>query len=279
MSVEFQSTAYAWRVITHLGSLSLMLPVVAIAATGLWQSGQMAAMRIWLLALTVAVAVVLATKILFLGWGIGIVALDFTGLSGHTLLATAVLPVFFGWLLAQKQKHATFAGAALGLLIGAAVGISRIFLGTHSVSEVAVAWLAGLVVCGVTLKAMDRPYQRSWLAWLAPLILLFAFDSAASSYLPAHDWEVRIALFLSGHHRPYTRHHLTASADLTGNARTNETRGDDVAEGKGFNEVWGKHRAPIRESQQHTFGFDAAISNSFAFDGSNPIMVFRHTAL
>lgn len=231
MFVEIQDTPYAWRVITHLGSLSLIMPVVAIAITGLWQSGQKVAVRIWLLALVLSVTITLATKILFLGWGIGIAALNFTGISGHTLLATSVLPVLFGWLFARDQRL-KLAGAAFGLLIGTVVSVSRIFLNAHSASEVVVAWLTGLAVSGVTLKAIDSPPQLPWLAWLAPLVLFLAFDTTASSYLPAHDWEVRIALLLSGHHRPYTRHQLMANTD---------------------------GRYPI----------DAAISNSFAFGGGN----------
>ena len=211
MSVEFQDTPYAWQVITHLGSLGLMIPVVAIAATSLWQAGQKAAVRIWLPALALAATITLATKILFLGWGIGIAALDFTGISGHTLLATSVLPVLFGSLFAQDRYCAKPAGAAFGLLIGAVVGISRIFLGAHSGSEVVVAWLIGAAVSGVTLKALDSSLQRLWLAWLAPLVLFLAFNAATSSYLQAHNWEVRIALLLSGHDRPYTRHQLMAN--------------------------------------------------------------------
>ncbi|MBI3526288.1 MAG: phosphatase PAP2 family protein [Betaproteobacteria bacterium] len=205
MSMAFQNPQYAWQIITHLGSLSLMTPAVAVAATCLWRSGHQAAVRIWLPALALAATITLATKILFLGWGIGIAALDFTGISGHTLLATSVLPVIFGWLFAQDRDRVLPAGAVFGFLIGAIVGLTRVLLGAHSVSEVVIAWLIGSAVSGVTLNALDSPLKRPWLAWLAPLALLFAFNTTASSYLQAHHWEVKIALFLSGHDKPYAR--------------------------------------------------------------------------
>ena len=214
MPETFQQTTYVWRVITHLGSSSLLMPILAIAATGLWQSRQRAAARIWLLTLAVAVMITLATKILFLGWGIGIASLDFTGISGHTLLATSVLPVLFSWLLAPDRYRFRLAGASVGLLLAAAVGISRIVLGAHSISDVGVAWLAGLAVSGVTLNAMQSPIQRPWFVRLLPLVLLFAFGTTTSTYLPTHEWEIRIALLLSGNDKPYTRQHLMRPARI-----------------------------------------------------------------
>lgn len=207
MPEALQGTDYAWRVISHLGSSSLMMPILVITATSLWHSQQKAAVRIWLLGSSLAVIVTLATKIAFYGWGIGIASLNFTGISGHTLLATSILPVLFEWVLARNQSNAELSVSSYGLLVGAGVGISRVVLGAHSMSEVLVAWIAGLAVSGVTLRALKRPVQRPRLAWLSPLILLLALNTTTSTYLPTHDWEVRIALLLSGHDRPYTRQH------------------------------------------------------------------------
>lgn len=213
MNPMLLDTSYYWRVITHLGSASLMLPILAISVISLWQSGQRMAVRIWLFTLTLAVMITLATKIAFLGWGLGIASLDFTGISGHTLLATSVLPILFGWLLAGNRQRLVHTGAIIGLLIGAVVGTSRVVLAVHSISEVAVAWLAGLFITGVTLSTLESSTQRPWPARLAPLVLLLAFNTTTSSYLPAHDWEIRIALLLSGRHVPYTRQHLIAFVD------------------------------------------------------------------
>jgi hypothetical protein len=90
-----QATGAYWQLITQLGSSSLLFPVLAISVATLWISNQKTAIYLWLTALTLAVTVTLATKLLFLGWGIGIASLDFTGVSGHTLLATSILPILF----------------------------------------------------------------------------------------------------------------------------------------------------------------------------------------
>lgn len=212
MSAALKDGTYIWQIITHLGSSSLMLPILAITVTGLLQSHQKKAVRIWLMTLTVAVMITLVTKIAFIGWGIGIASLRFTGVSGHTLLATSVLPVLLSWLTARDEKSLRFAGIFFGLLVGASVGISRVVLGVHSISEVLAAWLIGLTVSSVTLNALENSIQRPWCARLSPLLLLLAFNTTSSNYLPTRDWEIKIALFLSGHDRPYVRDSLMQTA-------------------------------------------------------------------
>ena len=112
--------------------------------------------------------------------------------------------LLFGWLLAGERRFSA-TGAGLGLLAGGLVGASRFALDTHSVSEVVVAWLAGLVVCSLSLRALDATGQRPWFARLSPLLLLLSFNATASTYLPSHEFEIRIALLLSGRDRHYTR--------------------------------------------------------------------------
>ena len=84
---------HLWYSITNLGGAGLTLPLaIAIA---LWlavgYTWRMAAG--WLLLLGAAIGVVTVTKLAFLGWGVGIRELDFTGVSGHAMLSTAVYPV------------------------------------------------------------------------------------------------------------------------------------------------------------------------------------------
>lgn len=208
MLETLQETSHFWRVVTHLGSSSLLLPLLALMAAGLWRSGQAPALKIWLKALALAAILTLATKIAFLGWGFGIVSLDFTGISGHTLGAAAVLPVVFGWLPARAGQCYRPAGAAFGVLLATAVGVSRIVLDTHSPSEVAAAGLVGLLVSGLALTALQESPSRPRFARLAPLILLLAFDTNTSTYLPTHDLEIRMAMLLSGRDSPFQRHHL-----------------------------------------------------------------------
>src|ERR1035437_1831684 len=153
------NSANLWSMISHLGWVGISLPMLAFSATGLWQSHQQAAVRIWLLAITLAVAVTVASKVLFFGWGFGIASLNFTGLSGHTLLATSILPMFFCWLGASDKPRFRRAGAIFGLVLGVVVGVSRVVLGAHSSSEVVSAWFVGAAVSGVSFSALQGPIQ------------------------------------------------------------------------------------------------------------------------
>ena len=197
-----------WLVITHLGAAGVMLPTLAMLAAGLWLAGQKSALLTWLLAMTAGVAIVLASKIAFIGWGWGSASLNFTGISGHTMLASSIFPVWMGWLLAGPSRRCSLYGVVLGLAIGAVVGGSRLVLGAHSPSEVLLGWLLGLGVSLVACRTMKgQAPSRGW-AMPVVVLLLLSFSPSLSGYLPTHQWEVRVALVLSGHARPYVRQDL-----------------------------------------------------------------------
>jgi len=118
-----------WLVITHLGAASIMLPMFMMITAELWLAKQKSNLLTWLLAMMVGVAIVLASKIVFIGWGWGSASLNFIGISGHTMLASSIFPVWMGWLLAGPTRRFSLHGVILGLAIGAVVGWSRLILG------------------------------------------------------------------------------------------------------------------------------------------------------
>lgn len=215
MNDTFLNSAYFWRVITHLGSSALLLPVFAAQSLALWTSQRVAA-RKWVVALGLTILVTLASKCLFWGWGIGSASLNFTGISGHTVLATSILPVVFCLYIPAESGHLRHWGTAFGLLLALGVGLSRVVLGAHSVSEVLAGWLVGLAVSTVTIRALKDVVQPSLLAKLSTLLLLFALSGTTANLVPTHDWEVKLALLLSGHGKPYTRHQLMAKNRAVG---------------------------------------------------------------
>ena len=223
--MTFLNSLDGWRVITHLGSASLLLPIFALHFGYLWLVQKTAAYR-WLLALGVAVLLTLASKCLFWGWGIGVAALDFTGVSGHALLASAIFPVLFCIHLPRGSLFKRRLALVLGLLLSLLIGCSRVVLAAHSVSEVVLASLLGFAVSAYVLSAMDgfdaqdalgnlgntkpQRHQRStrrlpWLVRLSPLFFLFAFNSFAAQILPSHTWEIKLALAISGRDQPFRR--------------------------------------------------------------------------
>jgi membrane-associated phospholipid phosphatase len=202
-------TTEAWWVITHMGSSSLLLPALILVLAGLWGSGVHSVARGYLLRILLAVTITVISKCLFFGWGIGIAALDFTGISGHTLLATSILPLLLRgapWPALQTRGL----GAAAGWALAIVVGISRVVVNAHSVSEVVAGWVLGAAVSWPTLRALGATSLTHWASKLAPLVLLLAFHSNSATFLPTHDIEVRLALWVSGQGKPFVRQHLHA---------------------------------------------------------------------
>lgn len=197
-----------WLVITHLGAASIMLPMFVLITAELWLAAQKPDLLAWLLAMSAGGAIVLASKIAFIGWGWGSASLDFTGISGHTMLATSILPVWMGRLLAEPDRRFSLAGVSLGLAIGAAVGVSRLALGAHSPSEVMAGWFLGLAISLTAYKVMRHRRAVQGVAGLAGAFLLLVLSPSWSGYFPTHKWEVGVALALSGHARPHVRQDL-----------------------------------------------------------------------
>lgn len=208
MPIETALPAPAWQVLTHLGSASLLLPMVALMAVGFWVSGQQCVVRVWLPALALAALLTLMSKILFMGWGLGNASLNFTGVSGHTVLAASVLPLLLYALCNVWLPRRPGWGVLLGMCVAAWVAVSRVVLGAHSASEVTVAWLLGLGVTLYTVPAFAVGLRPPALVRLAPWLLFLALHTGSATYLPSHSWEVRFALWLSGHEQPFERHHL-----------------------------------------------------------------------
>ncbi|MHB1092494.1 phosphatase PAP2 family protein [Thiobacillus sp.] len=202
------SPAYPWLVITQLGAASIMLPVFLVTTAGLWLAGQKSALLAWLAAMAVGVSIVLVNKIAFIGWGWGSGSLNFTGISGHTMLATSIFPIWISQLLVRSGRRFSLSGILLGLAIGATVSISRLVLGAHSPSEVIAGWLLGLAIITVVCRTMKGQRPTHGVTGLAGVFMLLALNPSLSVYFPTHKWEVKLALALSGRTQPYIRQDL-----------------------------------------------------------------------
>src|SRR5438445_2386701 len=107
-----------WMTITKLADTTVMVPVAAACAAWLVCGRAWRMALWWCLLFTMGLALVAATKIAFVGWGIGIRSLDFTGFSGHAMRASAVMPVLFYLLLQKAPPFARTSGVLLGIVFG-----------------------------------------------------------------------------------------------------------------------------------------------------------------
>jgi PAP2 superfamily len=198
-----------WLLVSRLGEAEILLPA-ALLAVGLLlyePAGRVLGGR-WLWLLGVAAAVTTVTKLAFLGWGVGWAAADFTGVSGHAMFATAIYPVLLGAMSPPMPRAGRWLAVAAGAMLALLVGVSRVVVHAHSISEVVAGMGLGAVVSGAVLMrgqlsgACLRPWVPALLAlWLA----------AMPAYAPpsqTHAIVVRLALALSGREVPYTRAEL-----------------------------------------------------------------------
>lgn len=197
-----------WTHITRLGEFTFMSLVALAIAAWLFAENEKR-MALWWSALFAAgMGVVTVTKMAFIGWGIGIRPLDFTGFSGHAMRAAAVYPVLL-WLLLQKAPLPLRAtGVLLGFAFATTIGISRLALHAHSVSEVMAGLMLGGAVCVAFIRiarssgALDRQACNPLRIALGVLMLLPA------PYLgpaPTQQWLTEMSLFFAGHDKPFMR--------------------------------------------------------------------------
>lgn len=194
-----------WLSITAMGSVGVMIPLALAVAAWLFLGYPRRYAAYWLFLLVAASGLVFLTKIAFLGWGIGYKDWDFTGISGHAMISSAVLPVTLFVACLPGRSWLRGLSAGVGVLIGVVVGISRILLHAHSVSEV----VAG---CALGAAAALLFVAFAWRAEAgklspAPVALSLALVAVAlhGVPVPTQRWITDIALQLSGHDQPFIR--------------------------------------------------------------------------
>lgn len=202
----------SWHGFTWLGDSAVLLPGAALVFCWLassrrtWYSA-----GLWALCFGACGAVVMLSKLAFLGWGIGSADWDFTGFSGHTALAACFWPVAL-WLLVSRAGHRVRVGAACaGWLLGGAIGVSRLAIDAHSVSEVATGFLLGAVASAVFLVGQHRhahPRIPAW--WVAASLLLLSPFVSHGQPAPTQGLLEAAAARLAGLERAYTRLDLHA---------------------------------------------------------------------
>lgn len=197
-----------WVAVSAMGESRLVLPAALIAMLFVAMSERPPVFQ-WLWALAIAGAAVLATKLAFLGWGIGWAAIDFTGISGHSMVAASVYPVL-GYAIGNRySRRAATLLAWTGAVLAVLIGLSRLALDAHSVSEVILGLAVGGLVSAVVLARwpVGRLGLRMGVVVLAFVVSTMASYSVAPK-LRTHDVVIALALALSGQDSPYTREHL-----------------------------------------------------------------------
>ena len=169
----------------------------------------------WIALIAGAVSIVLVTKLAFLGWGIGVRDWDFTGVSGHAMMSTAIYPVAFFLILLPARSAIRVAGIAAGFCVGIAISFSRIVVEAHSPSEAVVGCAMGAVIALLFIRlAWHTAQSRNRLSILPVMMSLVVLVAAFHNiHIPTHRWVEHVALQMSGHTRPFVRARWRAAHD------------------------------------------------------------------
>lgn len=209
--------------ITRFGEMGIILPLAA--ALTLWMLATARAIRPvlrWLVPLGVAVGVTTLSKIAFIGWGVGIASIDFTGFSGHAMFSSAIYPVVGYTLAAQWSRNSKIHCFAIlaGYVLALVIGWSRVHIHAHSVSEAVAGLALGASASGWTLWRMShqlaapnpRPHRWVLLALLGWLAVMPVHAAPSRS----HDIVTRLALSLAAHEKAFRRADLHPAATPSG---------------------------------------------------------------
>ncbi|WP_043366677.1 MULTISPECIES: phosphatase PAP2 family protein [Cupriavidus] len=194
-----------WHFISRFGETSLLLPCAVLIAIWLLYAGAYAGARRWLLSFGSAAALVLASKLAFMGWGIGCEALNFTGFSGHSTMAASVLPVMLYLVVPARHPRLALAASGAGILLALLVGVSRLKLQAHSDSEV-ISGLALGFAASLSFIAWSARPRRSAPALAAVILMAVMLGvPVAGVAAPTHRWLEILATRLAGRDKPFQR--------------------------------------------------------------------------
>lgn len=195
-----------WTEVTRFGDITVTSLIALALAAWLFVEDEKRLAFWWSALFAAGLGVVVATKMAFIGWGIGIRALDFAGFSGHTMRTAAVMPVLIYLILQRTSLPLRVCGVVLGLAFAAVVGVSRLMLNAHSVSEVVTGWLLGAAVSltfiRIAATSLSKHVFKPMRIVLSLLVLLPAPYVHPS---PTQKWLTKITLYVSGHDHPFPR--------------------------------------------------------------------------
>lgn len=210
-----------WLSLTRLGEAQILLPVMlALLGWLAWRGRHSRLALAWLLSTGLAALITTASKLAFIGYGIGWAAADFTGFSGHAMFAAAILPPLCGLAAAGRAGLARW-GVLLGCALAGVVALSRVAVQAHSWSETLLGLALGLAASALTLRLAQPLPALGWaprhLAGVLAAWALLAVSAAPPSR--THDWVTRLALAQSGRSQPYKRWQMHRDHRLAQQAR------------------------------------------------------------
>jgi membrane-associated phospholipid phosphatase len=201
----------SWMQISKIGSSNVMLPAAVAIAVWLIAGGARRLFLYWCLLFAGTLMLVAASKVAFVGWGIGIEEIDFTGFSGHAMRSAAIIPTLFYIIVRQQAFAWRWPAVILGVGLAALISLSRVQLHFHSVSEALSGSLLGLAACLCFIWQAENAAQPGLSRTLLASSFVLLLTASFSKPVPTQDLIESTALWLSGHPAAVAEHHRQSS--------------------------------------------------------------------
>ena len=133
----------SWYQLFHLGDPMLTLPAGSAIAAWLLAARAWRAAFGWMLVFGLALGLVAASKIAFMGWATGLPALAFKAVSGHATGFAAVFPTLCYLMVPARAARARALVAGAALALAAVVAAALVLAGEHTPAETVAGWLIG----------------------------------------------------------------------------------------------------------------------------------------
>ncbi|AHM30677.1 phosphatase PAP2 family protein [Escherichia coli] len=206
-----------WQLISFFGDSTVLLPSAAalFIVLMLRKTSRLLAWQ-WSLLFCITGAIVCASKLAFMGWGLGIRELDYTGFSGHSALSAAFWPIFLWLLSARFSAGLQKAAVATGYILAAVVGYSRLVIHAHSDPEVIAGLLLGVAGSALFLllqkRTSDCDYKTIPWGGIACLVMFSLILLHSGSKAPTQTLLGQIATAIGPLDKPFTREDLHKQA-------------------------------------------------------------------
>lgn len=193
----------AWVQLVDIGHTAIMVPTAGALAAWMMAGRAWKMALWWCLMFGAGLAVVALSKVGYLGWQIGIPSVAFQALSGHSLRATAVLPVCCFLVLQGAPERLKKAGVVCGVCAALCIAAMLVRFRFHTLSEVLGSSVLGLLISiGFIRIAATLPEPRVNLRTAALSLLVFIGIAGLRPATLNHRL-VDVALYLSGREQPY----------------------------------------------------------------------------
>lgn len=194
-----------WHWLGVAGSLAVTGPIAVAIFVWLLAGKSQRLASAWLLLFGGGMALVVLTKLAYMGWGLGIAAVEFGGFSGHAMRAAAVFPVAGFLATRSSPPWAQMLGSTAGMVLSVLIAMSRIHSNAHSASEAWAGCVLGLAVAAAFIwyahGERHLALSRVLVALCVPVLLV----APQVKPIPTEAWIAKVALYLSGRDHPYTR--------------------------------------------------------------------------